>query len=162
MQWHVVPPLLLTPSVLKFLCGFSVIINLFFLFVALATSLIGTIGIGDGGNEIGMGKVLDSVKEHIPYGEKIACRIGADQLITAGVSNWGGYALATSLYILQYCPVHSRYLRRGIGEYRPLALDKFVNSNDQVRGWIRLLKQYGIKSGRNSNAAALGKFGHVW
>jgi D-glutamate cyclase len=50
-------------------------------------------GIGDGGNECGMGKVLKSVQEFIPNGKVIACDVASDNLITAGVSNWGGYAL---------------------------------------------------------------------
>lgn len=101
-------------------------------FSALTTNLIGTIGIGDGGNEIGMGKVRDQVTKHIPYGKEIACRVTADQLITAGVSNWGGYALATALYMLYNCPVHSRYVRRGTGKFEPLPLDGFVNANHKV------------------------------
>ena len=44
-------------------------------FFAQATACLDvtTIGIGDGGNELGMGKVYDQVTEHIPRGEKIAC-----------------------------------------------------------------------------------------
>ena len=51
------------------------------------------IGIGDGGNELGMGKVIDAVHKHIPLGEKIGCTMSADYLIAASVSNWGAYAL---------------------------------------------------------------------
>lgn len=32
-----------------------------------------------------------------------------------GVSNWGGYALACALYILNSCEVHGRYLRKATG-----------------------------------------------
>jgi hypothetical protein len=54
-----------------------------------------TIGIGDGGNEIGMGKVSwDVIRRNIPGGAVIACRVATDYLIVAGVSNWGAYALA--------------------------------------------------------------------
>lgn len=54
-----------------------------------------TLGVGDGGNEIGMGKVPWSViRVNIPNGAVIACRIATDYLIVAGVSNWGAYALA--------------------------------------------------------------------
>ena len=79
-----------------------------------------------------MGKMQDHVIKYIPYGEEIACCVAADQLITAGISNWGGYALATALYILRNCPVHSRYVRRGIGKHEPLLLDGFINSSNQV------------------------------
>jgi hypothetical protein len=57
-----------------------------------------TIGIGDGGNEIGMGGKLEEVKVYIPKGELIACTVPADHLIVTGVSNWGGYALAAALW----------------------------------------------------------------
>jgi len=53
-----------------------------------------TIGIGDGGNEIGMGKIPWSViHANIANGGRIACRIATDHLIVAGISNWGAYAL---------------------------------------------------------------------
>lgn len=41
-------------------------------------------GIGDGGNELGMGKVKDIVKAKMPKGELIACDVAADFAITAG------------------------------------------------------------------------------
>ncbi len=57
-----------------------------------------TIGIGDGGNEIGMGKIdADVIARNIPNGATVACRTTTDHLIVAGVSNWGGYALATGV-----------------------------------------------------------------
>ena len=64
------------------------------------------IAIGDGGNELGMGKVKDKVYEHIRDGGKIGAvdkldgkNLTADYLIAASVSNWGAYALiaATAL-----------------------------------------------------------------
>jgi hypothetical protein len=60
-----------------------------------------TIGIGDGGNEIGMGKIDPSIiTANIPLGARIHCRIATDYLIVAGVSNWGSYALAAGLFLL--------------------------------------------------------------
>eukprot|EP01043_Picozoa_sp_COSAG02_P081341 COSAG02_NODE_19821_length_863_cov_1.090314_2_plen_160_part_00 len=56
-----------------------------------------TTGIGDGGNEVGMGKVIKAVHQHINNGVSIGCTTPADFLITASVSNWGGYALAAAL-----------------------------------------------------------------
>ncbi len=32
-----------------------------------------------------------------------------------GVSNWGGYAVACALYVLNLCPIHWRYLHSGLG-----------------------------------------------
>jgi hypothetical protein len=59
-----------------------------------------TIGIGDGGNEIGMGNVSELVRKHVPNGEVIACVTKVDHLIVAGVSNWGGYALANAISLV--------------------------------------------------------------
>lgn len=57
------------------------------------------IAIGDGGNELGMGKVLENIIDNpkIANGDKIGCVIPADYLIAASVSNWGGYALAAAI-----------------------------------------------------------------
>jgi hypothetical protein len=61
-----------------------------------------TIGIGDGGNEIGMGKIpWEVIRRNIPNGGEIACRVPVDQLIVAGVSNWGAYALAAGVAVLR-------------------------------------------------------------
>jgi D-glutamate cyclase len=61
-----------------------------------------TIGIGDGGNEIGMGKIPhEIVAKNIPNGDLIHCRVPTDHLIVAGVSNWGAYALAAGVYVLR-------------------------------------------------------------
>lgn len=61
-----------------------------------------TIGIGDGGNEIGMGKIAwDVIRRNIPGGSRIACRVATDHLIVAGVSNWGAYALAAGVALLR-------------------------------------------------------------
>jgi hypothetical protein len=61
-----------------------------------------TIGIGDGGNEIGMGKVpFATVCKNIPNGDVVACRTATDYLIVAGVSNWGAYALAAGMMVLR-------------------------------------------------------------
>jgi len=61
-----------------------------------------TIGIGDGGNEIGMGKIPWSViRRNIPNGGLVACRIPTDHLIVCGVSNWGAYGLAAGVRILR-------------------------------------------------------------
>lgn len=55
------------------------------------------LAIGDGGNELGMGKVYDPhIIKNIPDGSKIGCVVAADHLVAASVSNWGGYALAAA------------------------------------------------------------------
>jgi hypothetical protein len=61
-----------------------------------------TIGIGDGGNEIGMGRILhDTIVKNIPDGETIHCRVPTDFLVVSGVSNWGAYALAAGVTVLR-------------------------------------------------------------
>lgn len=61
-----------------------------------------SVGIGDGGNEIGMGRVpWDVVRNNIHLGAKIACRVPTHQLIVAGTSNWGAYALAAGVVWLK-------------------------------------------------------------
>ena len=57
-----------------------------------------TISIGDGGNELGMGKVIENIINNpkIANGDKIGCVVAADYLIAASVSNWGGYALSAA------------------------------------------------------------------
>jgi hypothetical protein len=70
---------------------------------------IPTIGIGDGGNEIGMGNIADAIREHVPYGAKCKCPCGAgiapalstDALVTASVSNWGCYGIAACLSVMK-------------------------------------------------------------
>lgn len=52
------------------------------------------IGIGDGGNELGMGKLSrDLIRQNVRYGEFIACKTSCDYLIISAVSNWGAYGL---------------------------------------------------------------------
>lgn len=70
------------------------------LFLEAARRGITTIGIGDGGNEIGMGNVFASTLATIPHGREIACVVPADFCIAAGVSNWGAYGLAGALSVL--------------------------------------------------------------
>ena len=70
------------------------------MFIEAGKKDITTIGIGDGGNEIGMGKVLEDVNHAIPNGKQIACKVKTDFLIVSGVSNWGAYGLVAALSLL--------------------------------------------------------------
>src|SRR5579862_390988 len=58
---------------------------------------IATIGIGDLGNELGMGVVAREVREHVPQGDRIAARLTADVAVVANISNWGAYGVAACL-----------------------------------------------------------------
>jgi len=67
-----------------------------------------SIGIGDGGNEIGMGKIKETVKKVVPYGLECSCGCGkgiaadfeTDILVVATVSNWGAHAIIAALSLL--------------------------------------------------------------
>ena len=60
-----------------------------------------TTGVGDGGNEMGMGAVVDAVRAHIPLGDTIACVTSCDALVSAGVSNWGAWGIVAAAHVLQ-------------------------------------------------------------
>ena len=61
-----------------------------------------SIGIGDGGNELGMGNVpREIIASTIRHGEEIACSIKCDYLIVCGVSNWGATAILLALCLLR-------------------------------------------------------------
>lgn len=55
-----------------------------------------TIGIGDGGNEIGMGNVAEQVKK-VPSLVTDPAITPVNKLIIASISNWGGYGLVAAL-----------------------------------------------------------------
>jgi hypothetical protein len=56
-----------------------------------------TIGIGDGGNEIGMGRVRARVCRDVPNGKKIGSVVRTDHLVVAGTSNWGAWGVTAHL-----------------------------------------------------------------
>jgi hypothetical protein len=68
-----------------------------------------TISVGDGGNELGCGSILETVRKHIPNGSlcRCPCQSGiaaatpADVLVVSGVSNWGAYGIAACLSLLK-------------------------------------------------------------
>ncbi len=64
-----------------------------------------TIGIGDGGNEIGMGNIYDTVRKVVPYGDNCKCPTNCgiadstlvDVAVVTTVSNWGAYGIEACL-----------------------------------------------------------------
>ena len=64
-----------------------------------------TVGIGDGGNEVGMGNVAERVRKDVPHGEVIACVVECDHLIVSGVSNFGAYGLVAALELVTGRPL---------------------------------------------------------
>lgn len=82
-----------------------------------------TIGIGDGGNEIGMGRIPWSmIRGSIPGGAVVACRVPTDFLIVCGISNWGAYGLAA-----------------GVSFFRGAALDPRLFDPEQERQLLQLM-----------------------
>ena len=127
-----------------------------------------TIGIGDRGNELGLGKVREKVKAVMKDGSRLGCNISSDYVILAGVSNWGGYGISTGLYVLANCLVHCRYITHGVNtlDYQKhKSIDQFLPTNEQVSngtlfyiihvyclymktiGLLKLLNQLGVCDG---------------
>ena len=82
------------------------------LVVQAARRGIPTVGVGDGGNEIGMGKIADHIRSFVPFTAHGECSCGckggilaastADSIITATCSDWGCYGLMAALaYLLR-------------------------------------------------------------
>ncbi len=55
-----------------------------------------TVGVGDGGNEIGMGNVLDKILDR-PHLHADPATTLVQRLVISSVSNWGGYGLVAAL-----------------------------------------------------------------
>ena len=80
-------------------------------------SNVPSVGIGDGGNEIGMGNLAEEVTQ-VESLVKIPCITQTTKLMLASVSNWGGYGLAAALSALS-----GRNLLPSIEEERQLLRD---------------------------------------
>lgn len=121
-----------------------------------------TVGIGDGGNEIGMGVIEKEIMEQIPYGAQCKCGCGGgiapsvvtDFLVTAAISNWGAYGIEACLAALLERPevfhdpdVEERVLHEaarasfidGITGYVELSADGLGCSVHKA--FVRLLKE---------------------
>lgn len=87
---------------------------------------LATVGVGDGGNEIGMGNMLATVQEVMPAGRQcqcdcgagIACAVPVDVLVVANTSNLGAYGIAACIGILLNQPrlIHDREIERRLLE----------------------------------------------
>ncbi len=85
-----------------------------------------TIAIGDGGNEIGMGKVADALKDLNIVPSTTSC----DELIVADVSNWGAYG------IISFLSVWNK--RDLLGEIVPLDILRYISELGSVDGVTRV------------------------
>ena len=61
---------------------------------------ITSIGIGDGGNEIGMGNLYSQVKENSKL-VRFPTTVEVDELVIASVSNWGAYGLIAAISLIK-------------------------------------------------------------
>ncbi|MCA9040345.1 MAG: DUF4392 domain-containing protein [Planctomycetaceae bacterium] len=93
-----------------------------------------TIGIGDGGNEIGMGQ-LDwrLIQSCLPLEGTghIPCRVETDELIVAGTSNWGALALTAAVALLKN---RLDLIDSWTAEHHQLLLEKMVIEGPAVDG----------------------------
>lgn len=106
-----------------------------------------------------MGKVKEAVKSHIRNGDAIACDVEADFAVIAGVSNWGGNALACALYILNSCEVHGRYLRKVVGPSRAPEDQSWTQALPSVtkeEKTLGILVRHRVRSGVSGNVAMEG------
>ncbi len=85
-----------------------------------------TIAIGDGGNEIGMGNVVEALKTL----DIVAAATTCDELIVADVSNWGGYGLITLMGHLAK--------RDLLAEFNPTETLQYLSKLGSVDGVTRL------------------------
>lgn len=105
---------------------------------AIATPGLKTIGIGDGGNEIGMGSIpWQELRQRLNNASaaRIPCRIATDWTIVAGVSNWGGMALAASVLVLKQQPA---VLQTWPADQQQTLLKRMVEAGPAVDGITRL------------------------
>ncbi len=83
------------------------------------------LAVGDGGNEIGMGRLpAGLIAREVPNGETIACVTSCDHLVVAGVSNWGAYGLMAALAVVR--PDWAPTLAAFLGAARDLAVTRAV------------------------------------
>lgn len=90
------------------LADWDPLIDLASLFTSAARRGIFSVGIGDAGNEIGFGRIAETVRQVQPQGAVCQCPCGAgmatvvptDVLVVAAVSNWGAYGIEACLSML--------------------------------------------------------------
>ncbi|MCS4308186.1 hypothetical protein M2404_002541 [Rheinheimera pacifica] len=85
-----------------------------------------TIGIGDGGNEIGMGNLLQAVSAL----NITPCVTQCDELIVADVSNWAAWGLAAMVSLLRN--------ENLLSDADPLAILQYLSAKGSMDGVTRL------------------------
>ena len=84
-----------------------------------------TIGIGDGGNEIGMGNIYDALKDL----DIMASATRVDELLIADVSNWGAYGLIAFLSLWNDIDL--------LDQIKPLEILEYLSNLGSVDGVTR-------------------------
>jgi len=68
-----------------------------------------TIGLGDGGNEVGFGAIVETVRELVRYGDACRCpceggiatALATETLYAASISNWAAYAIIAAMALIR-------------------------------------------------------------
>ena len=83
------------------------------------------LAVGDGGNEIGMGRLpAGLIARTVPNGADIACVVPCDHLVVAGVSNWGAYGLMAALAVMR--PDWQGIIAKFLSAERDLAVTRAI------------------------------------
>ncbi|EAR61540.1 DUF4392 domain-containing protein [Neptuniibacter caesariensis] len=85
-----------------------------------------TIGIGDGGNEIGMGNIQDALKDL----DIMASATQVDELLIADVSNWGAYGIIAFLSLWNDKDL--------LADIKPLEILEYLSKLGSVDGVTRI------------------------
>jgi hypothetical protein len=114
-----------------------------------------TIGVGDGGNEIGMGRVRARLASEGALMARIASVVSVDHLVVAGVSNWGAYGIVAQLgrltgQPLLHTPTHERTM-----------IDACVSAG-AVDGLTRRREPTGDARAADTHAAVVALLGLSW
>jgi hypothetical protein len=113
------------------------------LHAAFAVPGVPTAAIGDGGNEIGMGNVpWDLIAAAVDLADVIACRVPVDDLVPAGASNWGCYAVLAGLATVAVAVDGAGRLLRLLDP----AVDEAVLAACVAAGGIDGVRGYGARS----------------
>ena len=93
---------------------------------------IWTVGMGDGGNEVGMGNILPTVQDVIPTGKTIGATVQTDLLVVGAVANWASYAVEACLAAALHAP---EVLHGSLEEARVQEAAARAGLIDPASGW---------------------------
>jgi hypothetical protein len=135
-----------------------------------------TIGIGDGGNEVGMGMILNDVHAIVPTGRIMGTVVATDTLVVAAIANWGSYAIEACLAAALHMPeaLHSLDVERRVIDAAARA-GMIDPTSGMAHGWVdgtppicsesilELLRaMVELRLDRKTRANAMTSFGRRW